>query len=67
MTVSIHSDSRMINKLGKKPGLSTEAQHKRIPEKILFYADMGVEQFGEDLNSILMLQSWSNHFEAFPI
>ncbi|SMD43659.1 beta-galactosidase [Aquiflexum balticum DSM 16537] len=47
----IHSDLGLINKYGSNLLPVTEIQHKNFPNKILFYSEYGIGQFGEDLNS----------------
>ncbi len=62
----IHSDLGLINKYGKNLGPVTEAQHKMIPDKILFYAEYGIEQFGEDLNSDFDAKSLVEPLRGLP-
>jgi beta-galactosidase len=62
----IHSDLGLINKYGKNLGPVTEAQHKMIPDKILFYAEYGIEQFGEDLNSDFDAKSLVDPLRGLP-
>ena len=47
----VHSDLGFINKYGSNLLPVTEIQHKNFPNKILFYTEYGIAQFGEDLNS----------------
>jgi beta-galactosidase len=47
----VHSDLGLINKYGSNLLPVTETQHKNFPNKILFYTEYGIAQFGEDLNS----------------
>ncbi|REG78250.1 sugar-binding domain-containing protein [Algoriphagus antarcticus] len=63
---SIHADIGLINKYGKNLGPATEAQHKRIPDKLLFYAEYGIEQFGEDLSSDFDAKSLVESLSGIP-
>lgn len=47
----VHSDLGFINKYGSNLLPITETQHNNFPNKILFYSEYGIGQFGEDLNS----------------
>ncbi|MCH6235586.1 sugar-binding domain-containing protein [Cognataquiflexum rubidum] len=47
----VHSDLGLINKYGSNLLPVTETQHNNFPNKILFYSEYGIAQFGEDLNS----------------
>jgi beta-galactosidase len=46
-----YSDFGLINKYGAKLRNITQTQHERHPDKLLFYSEYGIKQFGEDLNS----------------
>jgi beta-galactosidase len=46
-----HSDLGFINKYGSNLLPVTETQHNNFPNKILFYSEYGIGQFGENLNS----------------
>ncbi len=63
---SVNADIGLINKYGKNLGPVTEAQHKMIPDKILFYAEYGIEQFGEDLNSDFDAKSLVEPLRGLP-
>jgi beta-galactosidase len=62
----IHSDLGLINKYGKNLGPVTESQHKMIPDKILFYTEYGIEQFGEDLNADFDAKSLVEPLRGLP-
>lgn len=62
----IHSDLGLINKYGKNLGPVTEAQHRMNPDKILFYTEYGIEQFGEDLNSDFDAKSLVEPLRGLP-
>jgi beta-galactosidase len=62
----IHSDFGLINKYGKNLRSVTETQHKMIPDKILFYSEYGIEQFGEDLNSDFDAKSLVEPLRGLP-
>lgn len=62
----IHSDLGLINKYGADLRTVTESQHNRFPDKILFYSEYGIGQFGEDLNSDFDAKSLVNSFRGLP-
>lgn len=62
----IHSDLGLINKYGSDLHAVTETQHSRFPDKILFYSEYGIGQFGEDLNSDFDAKSLVNSLRGLP-
>lgn len=45
------SDMGLVNKYTKNFGQITDLQHRKHPNKILFYAEFGLGQIGEDLDT----------------
>lgn len=62
----IHSDLGLINKYGSDLRSITETQHNRLPDKILFYSEYGIAQFGEDLNSDFDAKSLIDPLRGLP-
>ncbi|MBC6366692.1 sugar-binding domain-containing protein [Algoriphagus sp. AK58] len=62
----LHSDLGLINKYGRDLKSITEIQHKMYPEKILFYSEYGIGQFGEDLNSDFDAKSLVESLRGLP-
>lgn len=62
----VHSDLGLINKYGSDLRSITETQHNRFPDKILFYSEYGIGQFGEELNSDFDAKSLINSFRGLP-
>ena len=62
----IHADLGLINKYGENLGPITAAQNKMNPDKILFYSEYGIEQFGEDLNSDFDAKSLVESINGLP-
>lgn len=62
----IHSDLGFINKYGSNLLPVTEIQHKNFPNKILFYTEYGISQFGEDINSDFDIKSLIDPLRNLP-
>nr|MBI1228853.1 hypothetical protein [Cytophagales bacterium] len=61
-----YSDMGLINKYGKNLAPTTRLQHANIPNKILFYSEYGIAQFGEGLDATFEIKPLLDSLRNFP-
>lgn len=61
-----YSDMGLINKYGKNLAPTTRVQHANIPNKLLFYSEYGIAQFGEGLDATIEIKPLLDSLRNFP-
>lgn len=60
------TDIGLLNKYGKNLAPVTRLQHEKHPDKVLFYSEYGVAQFGEGLDATIEIKPLLDSLRNFP-
>ncbi|WP_114751117.1 glycoside hydrolase family 2 TIM barrel-domain containing protein [Pleomorphovibrio marinus] len=60
------TDIGLLNKYGKNLAPITRLQHEKHPDKVMFYSEYGIGQFGEGLDATLDIKPLLDSLRDFP-